>query len=161
LGAFLAGAALRVADRDERMTHSLLPVKIRAVGHGIFVPYFFVATGMALDVRSLAHSSEALLRVPVFVLALVLVHGLPTLLYARQVERRSQLVAVGLLQATSLSLPVVAGSIGVTLGLMTATTYAALVAAGLVSVLVFPLVAVPLLAGPGAVRPEPLPSPEV
>lgn len=161
LGAFLAGAALRVADRDEKMTHSLLPVKIKAVGHGIFVPYFFVATGMALDVRALVGSTEALLRVPVFVLALVLVHGVPTLLYARQVERRAQLVAVGLLQATSLSLPVVAGSIGVALGLMTATTYAALVAAGLVSVLAFPLVAVPLLAGADAVRPEPLPSPEV
>jgi Kef-type K+ transport system membrane component KefB len=148
LGAFLAGAALRVADRDEKMTHSLLPVKIKAVGHGIFVPFFFVATGMALDVRSLVHSPEALLRVPVFVLALLLVHGVPALVFVRQTGRRSQLVAVGLLQATSLSLPVVAGAIGVSLGLMTSTTYAALVAAGLVSVLVFPLVAVPLLAGP-------------
>ena len=56
-------------------------------------------------------------------------------------------MAVGLLQATSLSLPVVAGALGVALGLMTPPTYAALVAAGLVSVLVFPLLAVRLLAG--------------
>lgn len=152
LGAFLAGAALRVADRDEQMTHALLPVKIKAVGHGVFVPFFFVATGMALDVRSLVHSPEALLRVPVFVLALVLVHGVPALVFVRQTERRSQLVAIGLLQATSLSLPVVAGGIGVARGLMTSTTYAALVAAGLVSVLVFPLVAVRLLVPPGAPR---------
>ncbi len=155
LGAFLAGAALRLADRDERMTHSLLPVKIKAVGHGIFVPFFFVATGMALDVRTLVRSPEALLRVPVFLLALLVVHAVPALLFVRQTEHRSQLVAVGLLQATSLSLPVVGGGIGVSLGLMTATTYAALVAAGLVSVLVLPLVAVPLLVGPGASGPDP------
>ena len=146
LGAFLAGAALRVVDRDERMNHSLLPVKIKAVGFGVFVPFFFVATGMALDVRALVGSREALLRVPLLLLALVLVRGLPVLLHARQVGGSVELVAVGLLQATSLSLPVVGGGIGVALGLMTKTTYAALVATGLVSVLAFPLLAVRLLA---------------
>jgi Kef-type K+ transport system membrane component KefB len=146
LGAFLAGAALRVADRDERMTHSLLPVKVKAVGHGVFVPFFFVATGMTLDVGALVGSREALLRVPLLLLALLLVRGLPALLSARRLGA-AQVVAVGLLQATSLSLPVVAGAIGVSLGLMTPPTYAALVAAGLISVLVFPLLAVRLLAG--------------
>ena len=147
LGAFLAGAALRVVDRDERMTHAQLPVKIRAVGYGVFVPFFYVSTGMALDVRALVGSQAALLRLPLLLVALVLVRGIPVLLHAGQVERGSQLVGIGLLQATSLSLPVVGGGIGVELGLMTTTTYAALVAAGLVSVLVFPLVAVPLLVG--------------
>ncbi len=147
LGAFLAGVALRVVDRDERMNHSLLPVKIKAVGFGVFVPFFFVTTGMALDVRALVGSREALLRVPLLLLALVLARGLPALLYTRQVEGPAQLVAVGLLQATSLSLPVVGGGIGVALGLMATSTYAALVAAGLISVLAFPLLAVRLLAG--------------
>ena len=49
-----------------------------------------------------------------------------------------QLVAGGLLQATSLSLLVVAGQIGVDLGLIRPTNYVALVAAGLLSVIVFP-----------------------
>ena len=146
LGAFLAGAALRAADRDERMTHSLLPVKVKAVGQGVFVPFFFVATGMTLDVGALAGSPEALLRVPLLLVALLLVRGLPALLSARRLASRTQVVAVGLLQATSLSLPVVAGGIGVSLGLMAPPTYAALVAAGLVSVLLFPLLAVRLLA---------------
>lgn len=146
LGAFLAGAALRVVDRDERMDHSLLPVKVKAVGFGVFVPFFFVATGMALDVRVLVGSREALLRVPLLLLGLVLARALPVLLHVRQVRNSAQLVGVGLLQATSLSLPVVGGGIGVALGLMTPTTYAALVAAGLVSVLAFPLLAVRLLS---------------
>src|SRR5438094_200890 len=51
----------------------------------------------------------------------------------------------GLLQATSLSIPVVAGQIGVDLGLVRPTNYVALVAAGLLSVIVFPLVALTLL----------------
>ena len=54
--------------------------------------------------------------------------------------------AAGLLQATSLSIPVVAGGIGVELGLLQPANYAALVAAGLLSVIVFPRLAVLLLA---------------
>lgn len=56
------------------------------------------------------------------------------------------IVAVGLLPATSLSIPVVAGGIGVELGLLEPANYAALVAAGLLSVIVFPRLAVFLLA---------------
>jgi hypothetical protein len=51
------------------------------------------------------------------------------------------------LQATSLSIPVVAGQIGVDLGLIRPTTYVALVAAGLLSLIVFPLVSLTLLRG--------------
>jgi hypothetical protein len=56
--------------------------------------------------------------------------------------------AAGTIQATSLSIPVVAGAIGVGLGLMSKSDYAALVAAGLLSVLIFALVALKLLPLP-------------
>ena len=71
--------------------------------------------------------------------------GLPALLYRPFAERAGQLVAGGLLQATSLSIPIVAGQIGVDLGLIRPTNYVALVAAGLLSVLIFPLVSLTLL----------------
>ena len=80
-------------------------------------------------------------------LALLLVRAVPAALYASTVGRR-QAVAAGLLQATSLPFLVTATAIGVTLGEMTPVTAAALVSAGLLSVIVFPLVAVALLAGP-------------
>ena len=51
LGAFFAGATLRLVDRDEMMTHTFLRAKLEAVGFGVFVPFFFVSTGMKLDVR--------------------------------------------------------------------------------------------------------------
>jgi Kef-type K+ transport system membrane component KefB len=145
LGAFLAGATLKLVDRDEGMTHAFFHKKLEAIGFGVFVPFFFVSTGIKLDVSSLFHSSSALMRVPLFLAALLVVRALPALLYRPFAERAGQLVAGGLLQATSLSIPIVAGQIGVDLGLIRPTNYVALVAAGLLSVLIFPLVSLTLL----------------
>jgi Kef-type K+ transport system membrane component KefB len=146
LGAFVAGATLKLLDRDEGMTHSLLPVKLRAVGFGAFVPFFFVSTGMGLNVHALFTDPAVLARVPVFLGTLLLVRALPALAYRPLAERKAQLVAAGLLQATSLSIPIVGGTIGVSLGLIRPENYVALVAAGLICVVAFP----PLAPAPPA-----------
>src|SRR5207237_7265148 len=145
LGAFLAGATLTLVDRDQGMTHAFFHAKLEAVGFGVFVPFFFVSTGIKLDVASLFHGSSTIARVPIFLAALLAVRGLPALLYRPLADRGAQLLAGGLLQATSLSIPVVAGQIGVDLGLIRPTNYVALVTAGLLSVVVFPLVSLTLL----------------
>ena len=155
LGAFLAGATLKLVDRDEGMTHAFFHGKLEAVGFGVFVPFFFVSTGIKLDVDSLFDSSSTLARVPLFLVAMLVVRALPALFYRPFADRGAQLVAGGLLQATSLSIPVVAGQIGVDLGLIRPENYVALVAAGLLSVIVFPLVALTLLRG----QPEPAVAP--
>jgi Kef-type K+ transport system membrane component KefB len=159
LGAFLAGATLKLVDRDQGMTHAFFHQKLQAVGFGVFIPFFFVSTGIKLDVASLFHGGWTFARVPLFLVALLAVRGLPALFYRPLAERSSQLVAGGLLQATSLSILVVAGQIGVDLGLIRPTNYVALVTAGLISVIVFPLVALTLLRGrtTPAVAPEALP----
>jgi Kef-type K+ transport system membrane component KefB len=156
LGAFLAGATLKLVDRDEGMTHAFFHAKLEAVGFGVFVPFFFVSTGIKLDVASLFHSGSAMARVPLFLAALLAVRGLPALLYRPLAERGTQLAAGGLLQATSLSIPVVAGQIGVDLGLIRPINYVALVTAGLISVIVFPVVALTILR----VKSSPVPGPE-
>ena len=145
LGAFLAGATLKLLDRDDAMTHTFFRRKLEAVGFGVFVPFFFVATGLRLDVDTLFASGSALARVPIFLGALLLIRGLPALLYRPLAERREQVLAGGLLQATSLSFLIVAGQLGVDLDLLSSVNYTALVAAGLLSVIVFPLVALSLL----------------
>jgi Kef-type K+ transport system membrane component KefB len=129
------------------MTHAVFHRKLEAVGFGVFVPFFFVSTGMRLDITSLFHSGSALARVPIFLAALLLVRGVVVVFYLPLVQRPAKLAAAALLQATSLSIPVVAGQIGVDLELMRPTTYVALVAAGLLSVVVFPLVSLSLLSG--------------
>jgi predicted Kef-type K+ transport protein len=85
-------------------------------------------------------------RVLLFLLALVLVRGLPALLYRRALGNRQTAVAA-LLQATSLPFIVAASMIGMELELLDQATGAALIAAGLLSVLLFPLLALTLLRG--------------
>src|SRR5262245_49247562 len=144
LGAFLAGAILKLLDRDQTLTHPDFRQKLEAVGYGVFVPVFFVATGVRFDLNVLFANATNLARVPVFLAALLVARGLPALLY-RSLPTRNQRFAAGLLQATSLSFLVVAGQIGVDLDLLRPAVYAALVAAGLLSVVFFPLMALTLL----------------
>jgi hypothetical protein len=82
--------------------------------------------------------------VPLFLVALLLVRGLPALLY-RPVIGGRRAAAAALLQATSLPFIVVASQIGLDLGLLRPATGAAMVAAGLVSVILFPMGALVLL----------------
>jgi Kef-type K+ transport system membrane component KefB len=144
LGAFLAGAILKLLDRDQMLTHPEFRQKLEAVGYGVFVPVFFVATGVRFDLNALFANATNLTRVPIFLAALFIARGLPALLY-RSLPTRTQTLAAALLQATSLSSIVVAGQIGVQLDLLSPAVYAALVAAGLLSVLLFPLGALTLL----------------
>lgn len=153
LGAFFAGAIIKLVDRDQAMTHPQFRRKLEAVGYGVFVPFFFVSTGVRFDLDGLFTSGEAIARVPIFLGALLVARGLPALVY-RPLTTRAQTAAAALLQATSLSFLVVAGQIGVQLDLIRPATYAALVAAGLLSVLLFPLTALRLLRSPERKRGE-------
>jgi Kef-type K+ transport system membrane component KefB len=144
LGAFLAGLLVRALDPDPETSHPLYPIKLEAVGYGLLVPVFFIASGLALDLRGLVENPAALGLVPVFVLALLAVRGLAALAFRGGLGRR-EVLAVGLLQATSLPFLLAAVQVGDEMGLLDPATGAGLVAAGLVSVLVFPAVALTLL----------------
>jgi Kef-type K+ transport system membrane component KefB len=144
LAAFLAGATLRLIDRDQFRTHPNFPVKLEAIGYGFLIPVFFVSSGIQFDLRALVNSSSSLLRLPLFLVALLAVRGLPALLYRGVIGGR-RMVAAGLLQATSLPFIVAATAIGLDLRLIRPATGAALVGAGLVSVVVFPVLAVMLM----------------
>jgi Kef-type K+ transport system membrane component KefB len=144
LAAFLAGATLRLVDRDRERTHPNFSLKLEAIGYGFLIPVFFVTSGLQFDLRALFGSPTALLRLPVFLAGLLAVRALPALLYRGTIGLRRSLAA-GLLQATSLPFIVAATAIGVELRLMLPATAAALVGAGLLSVLVFPPLALGLL----------------
>jgi Kef-type K+ transport system membrane component KefB len=143
LGAFLAGGVVGLVDRDAA-SHPHFRVKLQAIGYGFVIPVFFVTSGLRLDLRGLFHSPGSLLLVPVFLLALLVVRGLPALLYRPALGTRPALAA-GLLQATSLPFIVTATQIGVVTGLVKPVTAAALVCAGLLSVMVFPAAALSVI----------------
>jgi Kef-type K+ transport system membrane component KefB len=163
LGAFLAGAIIGLVDRDSA-SHPNFRTKLEAIGYGFLVPVFFVSSGIELDLGGLLHSPSALARVPLFLLALLVVRGVPALIGLRANGSRATL-ALALLQATSLPVIVTATQIGVTLHKITPVTAAALVCAGLLSVLIFPLLALTLLrrgepaAVPAPAQPVPEPHP--
>jgi Kef-type K+ transport system membrane component KefB len=140
LGAFLAGAAVALLDRDGSLTHPLFRPKLQAVGFGALIPFFFLATGMSLDVHGFLSSPTALARLPLFLAVLLVVRALPAVLYGGVLDGTG-IVRAGLLQSMTLSVPVVGGSIGVELGLLAADDYVALVGAAAVTVIVLPTIA--------------------
>jgi Kef-type K+ transport system membrane component KefB len=138
LGAFLAGVVLRRWAPGD--VHSL-EGKLDAVGYGFFIPVFFVASGMSLDLQSIIKSPG---RLVVFFVLFLVVRGLPTLLfYRRDLPLRGR-VQLMLLTATALPLLVALAEIGLESGTMLPENAAALVGAGVLSVIVFPAVAVGL-----------------
>ena len=160
LGAFIAGTIISLLDRDEVMTHPDFRRKLEAMGFGFFIPVFFVTTGVRYDLDALLAEASSLAMLPIFWVALVIVRGLPALLYRRVLDGRRVIVA-GLMQATSLPFIVAATAIGLELGLVDPAESAALIGAGLLSVLIFPLLGLTLLRGgePAGAQAEPAPMP--
>lgn len=162
LGAFLAGVIVRRTD-ETPASQEEFQGKLEAIGFGFLIPVFFVSTGVGLDITSLFHSTRAIILVPVFLVALLVVRGLPALLYVRVVGR-TRAIAAGFMQGTSLIFIVVATVIGVQTGHQRSSTAAALVVAGLLSVVIYPPVALRLLKSDAsrqvspALPPEPDPS---
>jgi len=138
LGAMLAGMVLRSWTRRQGIDAGPLESKLDAVGYGIFIPVFFVASGMTLDVRSIIADP---LRLLVFTVLLLVVRGLPALLiYARVLPFRQRL-EMTFITATTMPLLIALAEIGLQDGVMLPSNAAALVGAGVLSVLIFPTVA--------------------
>jgi Kef-type K+ transport system membrane component KefB len=158
LGAFIAGTIVSLLDRDEVMTHPDFRRKLEAMGFGFFIPVFFVTSGVRYDLDALLAEASNLAMVPIFLVALVLVRGLPALLYRPVLDGRRAAIA-GLMQATSLPFIVAATAIGLELGLVDAAESAALIGAGLLSVLIFPVLGLTLLrrSEPDGAKPQPAP----
>ena len=147
LGAFTAGIVVRVAvnDRQDQEKIELFRSKLEAIGFGLFVPVFFIVSGARLDLNSFGDHPQALAAIPVFVILLLLVRGVPTMIVYRTHLAAQPRKALALLSGTGLPLIVVITSIGTTNGDVASQTGAALVAAGVLSVLAFPLLALGVL----------------
>jgi Kef-type K+ transport system membrane component KefB len=143
LGAFIGGIVLNIADRDDRPNQKRFQGKLHAIGYGFLVPVFFIVTGVQFDVRSLLASSTSLALLPALVLAILVVRAGPAVLFRGRVGSRAA-AAAGLLQATTLTFPVVVAEVGRSLSLLSESAAAALIGAALLSVLLFPALALML-----------------
>jgi len=141
LGAVLAGMVLRTWLRREDVDVHPLEEKLDAVGYGIFIPVFFVTSGMTLDVPAMVKDP---LRVLIFLGLLLVVRGLPSLIVYRRSLPRLQRVEMTFITATTLPLLIALAEIGLQDGVMLPANAAAMVGAGVLSVLIYPAVAVGL-----------------
>ncbi|WP_194397384.1 cation:proton antiporter [Microbacterium atlanticum] len=145
LGAFTAGVVWRLLMRDasEHDRHAV-ESKIEGVAFGFMVPIFFIYTGITFDLEALMADPVLLVLVPVVLVALFVVRGLPSTLAVPEGSSRRDRLAMALLGATGLPIIVAVTAIGVDEGILTTTQQSVLVAGGMLSVLVFPLVGVTL-----------------
>lgn len=158
LGAFVAGLVVRLANKGEQA--HVIEQKLSSVAFGVFVPIFFVVSGMSFDLDALTSKPITLLRLPLFLGLFLVVRGVPVLLFYRRDLSRAQLLPMVLLSATALPLVVAITEIGLDAGRMKPENAAALVGAAMLSVLIFPFVAFMLRRRhPDEEEPPPIPTP--
>ena len=140
LGAFVAGLVVRLANQGEQA--HVIEQKLSSVAFGVFVPIFFIVSGMSFDLDALdqqaGHPPPA---VPLFLGLFLVVRGVPVLLLYRRDLSRAQMLPMVLLSATALPLVVAITEIGLETGRMRPQNAAALVGAAMLSVLIFPFFA--------------------
>jgi Kef-type K+ transport system membrane component KefB len=144
LGTFVAGVVVGIAVRGDRFEHTL-HTKLKAIGFGLFVPVFFVTSGLKFEISRITGIAE-IGRAALFLFALIAIRTIPAVLYRPYLKWR-ECLASGLLQSANLSFIVVAVTVGEHLGQLRELNASALILAGLVSAIVLPAVAAALLGG--------------
>lgn len=145
LGGFVAGMITRLALKGQELT--VFESKLTAVGFGFFVPFFFVASGIAFDLEALG-SAGALAKLALFFVLFLVVRGTPAMLLYRSVLKARDRAALAFYSATELPLVVAITTIATEQGHMKSSTAAGLVGAAMLSTLIYPFVAMALRRGP-------------
>ena len=88
--AVTAGVILKLVDQQLISTRSNARPKLEAVGFGVPVPMFFVTGSLQFNLRALMSSPAtiALMLVPVFFAALLVIRGLPAVIYRHTLGTR-------------------------------------------------------------------------
>jgi Kef-type K+ transport system membrane component KefB len=137
LGGFAAGIITRQVLKTRELP--AFDSKLTAVAFGVFVPFFFVASGMNLNTPALFASASGVLKMIVFFLLFFVVRGTPVLLLYRGVFDARERIALALMTSTQLPLVLAITTVAAGTGHMRSSTAAALVGAAVLSTLVFPI----------------------
>jgi Kef-type K+ transport system membrane component KefB len=146
LGAFIAGALVAFVLREK----STLESKISALGHGLFIPIFFIVVGVRFNPRVL--TAEAVREALFFAAVVGAVKIVPTLISSpRELDLRARFAA-GALLAAPLTLLVAIASIGRRLGTIDPKREATFLLLALVLSVGFPIIFRGLLGKRGESR---------
>ncbi len=155
LGGFAAGMITRLMMREREV--STFDSKLTAVAFGFFVPFFFVVSGMNLDVASLFESTSSVLKMFLFLGLFLVVRGAPALLLYRGVLAGRDRVALAFFTSTQLPLVLAITTVAVDSGNMRSSTAAALIGAAALSTAIYPLLGLRRRAGASDDSPPPDP----
>ena len=144
LGGFSAGVIARqvLGGREIKVFES----KLTAVAFGVFVPFFFIVSGMQLDVNSLFEKPSSLLKVPLFFVLFLVIRGTPAMLLYRKDLDLGERTSLAFFSSTQLPLVLAITAVAEQTGHMRPTTAAALVAAAVLSTLIYPILGLRLRA---------------
>ena len=153
LGGFAAGIIARqlIGEREVKEFET----KLTAVAFGVFVPFFFVVSGMKLDVSAIFGSVSGALKVPLFFALFFIVRGTPVLLLYRKALDKTERLALAFYSSTQLPLVLAITMTAVAAGQMRKTTASGLVFGALLSTLVFPVIGLRISAKAAAADPSP------
>lgn len=130
IGAFLAGLIASETDQREQLEHQMKPLL------ALLTPFFFVMTGVKLDVNVFTHA-DALLMLALATLIAVLTKLVGAYLGALKLGHRSAL-AVGMGMVPRGEVGVVVASLGLAAGVFTPEVYAVIVAMSLLTSILTP-----------------------
>jgi Kef-type K+ transport system membrane component KefB/Trk K+ transport system NAD-binding subunit len=135
LGAFLAGVIVSIIAGPEE---AVLREKLDTLGFGFFIPIFFISVGSRFDLNVLIGSQEALILLPLLIVAAYAVKVLPALVYRLAFSWREGL-ASGFLLSSRLSLIIAASALAFELGVISEAVNADIVLVAMITCTLSPV----------------------
>ena len=133
LGAFLAGALFSFVFREK----GILETKLAGIGHGFFIPVFFIYVGVSLNLGALGNRDIYPLMGQILIL-LLLVKVIASIVLAAMQFGPRQIAGASLLLATPLTLLVAIAALGLELGALNDIESASVILVAVLSSLLFP-----------------------
>lgn len=133
LGAFLAGVLFTFVFREK----GILETKLAGIGHGFFIPLFFIHVGVEFNLQALGAPEIYPLMARVILVSLA-VKTLASLVFGAMGFSIRQVASAALLLATPLTLLVAIAEIGLDLGRLSELENATIILVAVLSGLLFP-----------------------
>lgn len=133
LGAFVAGIVVKLLQPEKETQH-----KLDSVGYGIFIPYFFILTGVKLNIPSLLASPKTLILIPLFFLAFIIAK-LPTYFGFKTSFTKQNSQAATMLSTTTITLVLATLTVAQQLHAINSQQAGAFILAGILTCVLGPL----------------------
>ena len=134
LGAFLAGMVMKLLEPTEATKD-----KLTSIGYGFLIPFFFIMTGVKLNLRILLTHPQALAPIPVLVGCFIIAKLPVILIYRRRFSARNSF-AGSFLVVTTITLVLPSLAVAQELHAITATQSDAFTLAAVIVCIIAPIV---------------------